>query len=157
MKGPAAGVVSTVEFTAKAPKRGMRYEIFGSLDPATVREKIVQKQIGMNLVIRVVHDAIGLDAKGIATIIDVKASTLEKRAAEAKKLEKATQGDRAWRLARIYDFAVEVIGDPSKAARWLRAPNRFMKGRTPIEMLETEVGTQAVEQSLAAIGYGQVG
>jgi putative toxin-antitoxin system antitoxin component (TIGR02293 family) len=135
----------------------MRYEIFGTLDPATVREKIVQKQIEMNLVLQVFHDAIGLDAKGIATIIDVKASTIVKRAAEAKSLEKATQGDRTWRLARIYDFAVEMIGDANKAARWLRAPNRFMTGRTPLEMLETEVGTQAVEQSLAAIGYGQVG
>jgi putative toxin-antitoxin system antitoxin component (TIGR02293 family) len=156
-KRAVAGVVSLVEFTAKAPRRGMRYEIFGSLDPATVREKIVQRQIGMNLVVRVVHDAIGLDAKEMATIFDVKASTIEKRAAEAKPLEKATHGDRAWRLARIYDFAVEMIGDPDKAARWLRAPNRFMQGRTPIEMLETEVSTQAVEQSLAAIGYGQVG
>jgi putative toxin-antitoxin system antitoxin component (TIGR02293 family) len=93
----------------------------------------------------------------MSMIIDVTPRTIEKRAAEAKPLERAAQADRTWRLARIYDFAIDMIGDPNKVARWLRAPNRFLKGRTPIEMLETEVGTQAVEQSLAAIGYGQVG
>jgi uncharacterized protein (DUF2384 family) len=94
----------------------MRYEIFGSLDPATVREKIVQKKIGMNTVVKAVHDAIGLDAKGISMIIDVTPRTIEKRAAEAKPLERAAQADRAWRLARIYDFAVDMIGDPNKVA-----------------------------------------
>lgn len=135
----------------------MRYEIFGSLDLPTIREKIVLKQIGMKLLVQVVHDAIGLDAQGIAAIIDVTPRTIAKPAARTKTLEKTAQGDRAWRLARIYDFAVDMIGDPNKAARWLRSPNRFLNGRTPIEMLETEIGTQAVEQSLAAIGYGQVG
>ncbi len=68
-----------------------------------------------------------------------------------------SQGDRVYRLARIADLAAEMLGDVSIARQWLRTPSRYLSGETPLAMLSTEVGTQIVEQSLYAIGYGGLG
>ena len=82
--------------------------------------------------------------------------TVERRIAKAEPLD-VGQADRAYRLARIFDLAVDLIGDRSKATRWLRTPHRYLGDKTPLAMLETEIGTESVEQSLHTIAYGGVG
>ena len=77
----------------------------------------------------------------------------EKRRAE--RLNLATS-DRAVRLAAISVLSERLIGSREKALAWLREPSRYLGGATPLEMLETEVGTQAVVQSLYSIAYGGV-
>ena len=67
-----------------------------------------------------------------------------------------TESDRAYRLARIADLATATIGDDEKAARWLVSASAYLGQRTPLEMLDTELSTTYVEQSLAAIAYGGV-
>ncbi len=78
---------------------------------------------------------------------------LEKRRSE--KLNLATS-DRVVRLAAMTLLAARLVGTHEKALAWLRAPNRHLGGVTPLEMLETEVGTHAVVQSLYSIAYGGV-
>jgi putative toxin-antitoxin system antitoxin component (TIGR02293 family) len=78
---------------------------------------------------------------------------LEKRRAE--RLNLATS-DRVVRLATMTLMAERLVGTHDKALEWLRQPNRYLGGVTPLEMLETEVGTQAVVQSLYSIAYGGV-
>lgn len=78
---------------------------------------------------------------------------LEKRRAE--RLNLATS-DRVVRLATMTLMAERLVGTHDKALAWLREPNRYLGGLTPLEMLETEVGTQAVVQSLYSIAYGGV-
>jgi putative toxin-antitoxin system antitoxin component (TIGR02293 family) len=78
---------------------------------------------------------------------------LEKRRSE--RLNLATS-DRVVRLATMTLLATRLIGTHDKALGWLRAPSRYLGGVTPLEMLETEVGTQAVVQSLYSIAYGGV-
>lgn len=77
----------------------------------------------------------------------------EKRGSE--KLNLATS-DRVVRLAAMTLLASRLIGTQEKALAWLRAPSRYLGGVTPLEMLETEVGTQAVVQSLYSIAYGGI-
>ena len=50
--------------------------------------------------------------------------------------------------------AEEAIGDVEKARRWLRKPNRGLRGRTPLELLENDVGVRIVEQTLGRIEHG---
>ena len=78
---------------------------------------------------------------------------LDKRRSE--RLNLATS-DRVVRLATMTLLAARLIGTHDKALEWLRAPNRYLGGVTPLEMLETEVGTQAVVQSLYSIAYGGI-
>ena len=53
--------------------------------------------------------------------------------------------------------ADRVFGDPQKAARWLRKPNRAAGQQAPIVLLETETGAKIVEDLLVRIEYGMVG
>ena len=40
------------------------------------------------------------------------------------------------------------------ARDWLKKPNRALAGKTPIELLDTDAGTQQVYQLLNKIEYG---
>ena len=64
------------------------------------------------------------------------------------------ESNRVSRLARIYAMALETLGDDEKAKRWLRRPLRQFRGRTPMEMLETDLGAYQVEVLLGRIGHG---
>jgi putative toxin-antitoxin system antitoxin component (TIGR02293 family) len=66
------------------------------------------------------------------------------------------EADRAYRLARIADLAVELIGDRKRAFTWMRNANAYLGGETPVRMLDTEIGTDLVIESLHSIAYGGV-
>jgi putative toxin-antitoxin system antitoxin component (TIGR02293 family) len=64
------------------------------------------------------------------------------------------ESDRLVRLARLQAVAGDVLGDPDKANRWLRARLSILDGRRPLDMGETEAGARVVEQILAKIDWG---
>jgi putative toxin-antitoxin system antitoxin component (TIGR02293 family) len=68
-----------------------------------------------------------------------------------------TEADRAYRLARVADLALEILGDEEKAKSWLKSSHPYLGGESPINVLNTEIGTDLVMQSLYAIAYGGVG
>ncbi len=57
---------------------------------------------------------------------------------------------------RIYGLAREVFGDKDKAALWLKRPSRALGSKPPSTLLETDAGTQQVEQELLQIQHGFV-
>ena len=62
--------------------------------------------------------------------------------------------DRTVRLARVYATAVEMIGNADKASKWLRTPNRALRGDVPLDHLDTDLGAKEVENILGRIAYG---
>ena len=48
-------------------------------------------------------------------------------------------------------LAERLVGTHDKALGWLRDPNRYLGGLTPLEMLETEVGTQLMTRSAQGV------
>jgi putative toxin-antitoxin system antitoxin component (TIGR02293 family) len=64
------------------------------------------------------------------------------------------ESDRLVRLARILATAGDVFGSSGKAALWLRRPNRALGGEVPLNLLDTEVGEQLVEDVLGRLEYG---
>lgn len=55
---------------------------------------------------------------------------------------------------RMYDLAVKVLGDESKAALWLSQRIDRPGGRSALQMLQTEEGARAVKEMLVAIESG---
>ena len=47
-----------------------------------------------------------------------------------------------------------MIGDEEKAVGWLRTPNRALGGERPLDQLDTDLGSRAVEDILGRIAYG---
>ncbi len=64
------------------------------------------------------------------------------------------QSDRLARVVRVVTSAEEALGDGAKAARWLRKPNRALRGRRPLDLLASDLGAPLVEQELGRIEHG---
>ncbi len=101
---------------------------------------------------------VGYAIDEIARITANSARTIQRYLVEKRRTEKLNlaTSDRVVRLAAMTLLATRLVGTQEKALAWLRASNRYLGGVTPLEMLETEVGTQAVVQSLYSIAYGGV-
>jgi len=66
----------------------------------------------------------------------------------------AQESERIVRLADVAAHAAEVLGGLDKARQWLMADNRALGGVAPITLLDTDVGTRAVEDVLIRVHHG---
>lgn len=62
--------------------------------------------------------------------------------------------ERIVRLADLAARAAEVLGGLDEASAWLTTDNRALGGVAPITLLDTGVGTRAVEDVLARVDQG---
>ena len=97
--------------------------------------------------------ALGLSLEEASESLRLPKRTLARRRASAKRLD-LQESERLLRMATIGAKAEEVFGDLEKAHRWLRSPSRVLGGQTPLSLLDTDVGAQAVEDELIRIEYG---
>lgn len=81
------------------------------------------------------------------------ARTLKHRK-EKKQALSVEEADRTLRVAKVITLADQVFGNREKALRWLRRANQRLDGRTPLEMLRSEVGGDLVRQILYQIDEG---
>ena len=68
----------------------------------------------------------------------------------------APASDRLARIDRIFQLAAEVLGDKEKAAQWLKRPSRALDNELPLKLLDTDAGSQQVEQELRQIEHSFV-
>jgi len=65
------------------------------------------------------------------------------------------QSDRLMRILRVIGAAERAFGDDAaKAHRWLRRPTEPLGGRAPLDLLDTDAGSRAVEALLGRIEHG---
>jgi putative toxin-antitoxin system antitoxin component (TIGR02293 family) len=96
--------------------------------------------------------ASGMQLKDLYEVV-IPARTLKHRKARKEPLT-SDESDKLVRLIRVYDQAVRVLGDKGKALYWLSEPKKRFEGRTPIQMLRTDLGGRMVEEMLGQIYYG---
>jgi putative toxin-antitoxin system antitoxin component (TIGR02293 family) len=96
--------------------------------------------------------ASGMQFRDIYEVV-IPARTLKHRKARKEPLTR-DESDKLVRLVRVYDQAVQVLGEKEKALYWLSEPKRRFDGRTPIQMLRTDLGGRMVEEMLGQIQYG---
>jgi putative toxin-antitoxin system antitoxin component (TIGR02293 family) len=70
-----------------------------------------------------------------------------------KRLDPAIS-DRLVRLARIFALAIEVLESQEHAVAWLREPSDALGGRTPLEVVTTDVGAERVTTMLYQMEHG---
>ena len=66
----------------------------------------------------------------------------------------STWSDRLYRLARVAAQAQDVFESADTATSWLKRPNRGLNGHAPVELLDTDAGTEQVVELLDRIEYG---
>jgi len=92
-----------------------------------------------------------LDKAHVLDVMGISQRTLERKSESKLSPE---QSDRLARIKRIYDFATEMIGDEEHARGWLQDQNRALAGAIPLDLLDTDAGTQLVEAVLIRISDG---
>lgn len=99
--------------------------------------------------------ALSIDREVLLDILGISARTLQRKFRSNDRLSPMAS-DRLSRVNRIHQLATGVFGDEKKAADWLKRPNRALANELPIKLLDTDLGTQQVEQELRKIEYGFV-
>ncbi|HEY1216291.1 MAG TPA: antitoxin Xre/MbcA/ParS toxin-binding domain-containing protein [Bryobacteraceae bacterium] len=98
---------------------------------------------------------LGIDREVLLDILGISNRTLQRKFRANDRLSPLAS-DRLSRVDRIYQLTVSVFGDEKKAAEWLKRPSRALNNELPIRLLDTDAGTQQVEQELRQIEYGFV-
>jgi putative toxin-antitoxin system antitoxin component (TIGR02293 family) len=128
--------------------------LISATDPLRIRDAIVERSI-LGSRLRDMRNELNLTVDLMARLLDVAPRTVNRKESFEQPLS-LSEGDRAFRIARIADLAIELIGDREKALSWLHKPNTYLGGKKPIQMLDTEIGADMVAQSLHAIAFGGV-
>lgn len=93
-----------------------------------------------------------LSADELARSVAISARTLSRRQREGHlNLE---ESDRLFRIARVFLHAVEVFGSSERAARWFKRRNPALDGARPLDVFDTDLGAQLVDDLLIRIEYG---
>lgn len=130
------------------------FSLFAETDRLHVRTAIADGRLRGSGLRRLRID-LDLTIDELARLLDVAARTINRKEKDDQPLT-ISEGDRAFRIARTADLATTLIGDRAKALSWLHATNTYLGGRTPLAMLDTEIGADLVAESLYAIAYGAV-
>lgn len=95
----------------------------------------------------------GLSMEAIGTVVRIPRRTLARRKVEGKLTP--SESERLYRLAQVFEKAVQLFeGNTAAARRWLESPNLAFADRTPLEMAETEVGAQEVQDLIMRLEFG---
>lgn len=121
--------------------------------PASPREIIDEVRHGLPVsVVERLTERLELGAPVVNHLIGLSDRTYARRRKEQSRLD-PIQSDRAYRIARIAARAEEVFEDEALAHDWLKSPNRAL-GVAPLELLDTETGTELVLDVLGRIEHG---
>ena len=117
-------------------------------------DRLVQKGLPYQALERVMK-RFGLDLVEAQKVLLMPPRTLARRKESSRM--RASESDRLIRLARVGAHAAQVLGTDEKAATWLHRPNRALNNRPPLELLQTDLGTNQVDNILNRIEHGVIG
>jgi len=100
----------------------------------------------------VIAKALNLTSDEENRLLQVSART-RARWKERTRLDPAIS-DRLVRLARILALAENVLESHTNAVAWLREPSDAFVGRTPLELMTTDIGAEKVTNMLYQMEYG---
>jgi putative toxin-antitoxin system antitoxin component (TIGR02293 family) len=97
-----------------------------------------------------------LSDEDLARVLGMSRKTLQRRRKEKDQLLTATEGDRAYRVARVFALARALFGSNEAASEWLHEPHIGLGRDIPLDLLQTEAGALEVEDYLGRMGHGVV-
>ena len=89
----------------------------------------------------------------MSKVVGTSVRTIVRLQKEDKPLN-STWSDRLYRLARVAAQAQDVFESADTATSWLKRPNRGLNGHAPVDLLDTDAGTEQVVELLDRIEYG---
>ncbi len=96
--------------------------------------------------------AMDVPAKTLASVANIASRTFSRRKKEGRLL--TDESERLFRIAVLYDRAIEVLGNSERARAWFKGPKKALGGKTPLQYADTEPGAREVENLLGRLEYG---
>jgi putative toxin-antitoxin system antitoxin component (TIGR02293 family) len=96
--------------------------------------------------------AIQLSQAELARAVGIPERTLARRKREG--VLNSDESAKLLRLARVVGRANAVFESPESSIHWLKAPNSSLGGRTPLSLLDTDIGAESVHDTLGRIEHG---
>lgn len=93
--------------------------------------------------------------KRLLQVIGVPVSTAHRYQIQNHPLDPAAS-ERIHRMAILTRETIEILGDKNLARDWLLRPNLALGGVAPLDLLDTEMGANAVRRVLTSIAEGGV-
>ncbi len=121
--------------------------------PRSVLEWIalVRRGISAGSVDAVVR-VMGIGQSELSRALDIPERTLARRKKEG--VLSSDESGKMVRLAQVIERAVEVFEDDQAALNWLKTSNPALGGSSPLALLDTELGSLAVSNTLGRIEHG---
>lgn len=117
-------------------------------------KRIAEVRTGLSLTeLDQMAEILDIGREQLAALLDTSARALQRKAESGGRLGPVAS-DRLSRIKRIYELATHVLGEGDKASQWLTSVSRGLGGEIPLEMLDTDIGTERVQQELREIEYG---
>ena len=82
------------------------------------------------------------------------ARTLSRRMMKASNLLSSEESEKALRLARVFIEASEILGSEEKAKLWIKHGNKGLGSVSPLQLLDSDLGTEQVLDVLGRIRDG---
>lgn len=98
---------------------------------------------------------LSVERPAFLALLGLSERTWQRKTQTAVRLSPAVS-DRLARMDRIILLATEVFGAEVKAVQWLKRPSRALGTEMPLQLLDTDAGTQRVEQELRQIQHSFV-
>jgi putative toxin-antitoxin system antitoxin component (TIGR02293 family) len=98
------------------------------------------------------RDTLELSTDELAELLGIPRRTLTKRQKDG--IFTRSESNALSRVARIYREAVSFFENEEHALRWLKTPLPALDNRTPLSLLDTDPGAEAVSVLLRQLAWG---
>lgn len=124
-----------------------------SLELLDVHNAIVQGLPAATLV-HLEKFAVHLSKAELGHALGVSERTIRRYIDQRSKRLSLALGSRLWCLAQLLARAAAVFGGLDRAQRWLSSSVMGLDGQRPIDLLQTSVGAQLVDEFLGRLEHG---
>jgi putative toxin-antitoxin system antitoxin component (TIGR02293 family) len=125
-----------------------------TLADKSVTEQIAAIKRGLpSSTLREIVGLMGLSQRTIVKALGFASRTIALRVSRRQPFS-ASESERLFRVIRIRKLAREVFATDDAVTQWMTAPDKALAGRTPLEMLATDLGTAKVDNLLRAMIHG---
>ena len=125
---------------------------FATLDPMS-QSREIRTGLEATIIGRVAAEILGTSVQSLLASLRIPSSTMTRKLAAGDRLSSG-ESDRVSRVILVHAHATDVFESRGIAAQWLQAPHAELGGESPIAMLDTQTGYDAVQRILQRIEFG---
>lgn len=96
--------------------------------------------------------ATSISQRLIAESLAIPVRTISRRKKEGTL--SSEESNKLLRFAKVVARSEEVFGDTEQAVQWLIRENRSLEGKTPLSLLDTDIGSELVLDTLGRLEHG---